>query len=174
MAPDDQYPDPIHEGDEQHLGEHRVAQPKRRRDGGVEPRHRVLGDQISFPELLQQGAHALVHDELGNDQQRQGHQEADVNLHVQQKGYSRTAAQHLPLQGREHQERQPGKQRDDEDALTHQQQRIVGQVRPAQELEERPAEDEREVRRVLEQPSPDPEVLVFICSPMVGSMRSRG
>jgi len=65
-----------------------------------------------------------------------------VNLHVPQEGYSQVVVQHLSLQGRKHQERQPGQQRDDEDALTHQQQRIVGQVRPTQKLEERPAEDE--------------------------------
>jgi hypothetical protein len=85
-----------------------------------------------------------------------GHQEADVNLHVQQKRHGRTAAQHLSLQGRQHQERQPGQQRDDEDALAHQQQRVVGQVRPAQKLEERPAQDQREVRRLPEQTDAGP------------------
>ena len=41
--------------------------------------------------------------------------------------------------------------RDDDDALAHQRQRIVGQMRPTQKLEERPAQDEREVLPILEQ-----------------------
>ena len=151
LAPDDQDADPIHEGDQQHLGEHRVAQPECRCDGRLEPRHGVLGNQVAFEELLQQGTHAPVHHELGNDQQGQRHQEADVNFHIQQKRYGRAAAQQVSFQSREHQERQPGEQRDDDDALAHQHQRIVGQVRPAQKLEERPAQDEREVRRIPEQ-----------------------
>ena len=36
------------------------------------------------------------------------------------------------FQRREHQQRQPGQQRDDDDALAHQPQRIVGQMRPTQ------------------------------------------
>ena len=106
---------------------------------------------MAFQELLHHGTHALVHHQLGNDQQGHRHQEADVNFHVQQEGHGHAPAQHLSFQGREHQERQPGKQRDDDDALAHQHQRIVGQMRPAQELEERPAQDEREVLRIPEQ-----------------------
>ena len=90
VAPDDQDADPIDEGDQQHLGEHRVAQPECRRDGGLEPRHGALGNQIAFQELLHQGTHAPVHHELGNDQQGQRHQEADVNFHVQQERHGRT------------------------------------------------------------------------------------
>ena len=150
VAPDDQDADPIHEGDEQHLGEHRVTQSKRGGHGGLESRDRVLWNQPSFQELLQQGTHAPVHHELGNDQQRQRHQEADVHFHVQQKGHDRTATQHLSLQSREQQKRQPGQQRDHDDALAHQQQRVVGEVCPAQKLEERPAQDQRKIRGIPE------------------------
>jgi len=59
--------------------------------------------------------------------------------------------QHLSFQSREQKERQPGKQRDDDDAPAQQLQRIVHQTRPAQKLEERPAQDEREVLRLPEQ-----------------------
>ena len=148
MAPDDQDADAIHEGDEQHLGEHRVAQPKCRRDGGIEPRHGAFGDQIAFQELLHHETHAPVHDKLGNDQQGHRHQEADVNFQVQQERHGRAPAQQLPFQSGEHQERQPGKQRDDDNTPPHQPQRIVGQMRPTQKLEERPAQDEREVLRI--------------------------
>ena len=145
MAPDNQDTDDIDESDQQHLGEHRVAQPKRRRDGGIKPRHGALGNQIAVEELPHHKTHALVHHKLRNDEQRHRHQKADMNLHVQQEGYGRAPAQRLSFQSREHQERQPGEQRDDDDALAHQLQRIAGQMRPAQKLEERPAQDEREV-----------------------------
>ena len=42
----------------------------------------VLGNQMAFQELLHHGAHALMHEELGTDQQRHRHQETDVNLDV--------------------------------------------------------------------------------------------
>ena len=48
------------------------------------------------------------------------------------------------LKSREKQQRQPGKQRDDDDVLA-QLQCIVRQVRSTQKLEVRPAQDEREV-----------------------------
>jgi hypothetical protein len=73
-----------------------------------------------------------------------------VNFHVQQKRHGRTSAQHLPFHSGKQQERQPGKQRDDDDALAHQHQRIVREVRPAQKLEKRPAQDERKIRRIPE------------------------
>ena len=74
-----------------------------------------------------------------------------MNFHVQQEGYGRIPAEQLSFQNRERQERRPGKQRDDDDALVHQHQRIIGQVRPTQKLEERPAQDEREVPWISEQ-----------------------
>ena len=91
-----------------------------------------------------------MHHQLGDDQQRHRDEEADVNFDVHQERHGHAAAQQPSFHCREHQERQPGKQRDDDDSLAHHQQRIVGQVRPAQELEERPAQDEREVRRIPE------------------------
>ena len=61
-----------------------------------------------------------------------------MNFHVQQERYRHTATQQLSSQSREHQERQPGNHRDDDDPLPHQHQGIVGEVRPTQKLEERP------------------------------------
>ena len=57
-----------------------------------------------------QWTHALVHDPLGNDQQGQRHQKADVYFHVQKERYGRTSAAQLTFQSGEHQERQPGNQ----------------------------------------------------------------
>ena len=76
----------------------------------------------------------------GND-----HQKLDMNFHVQQEGYGGTSAQHLSFQGGEHQKRQPGEQRDDEDPSPQQFQRVSGEMRPTQKLEERPTQDEREI-----------------------------
>ena len=108
----------------------------------------LSGIRLRSRNCFTSGPHAPVHHKLGNDQQGHRQQEANVNFHVHQEGYGRTPAQHLSFQSREHQERQPGKQRDDDDASAHQHQRIVGQVRAAQKLEERPAKDEREVVRI--------------------------
>ena len=69
MAPNDQDSDDIYEGDKQNLGTHRVAQPKCRRNGGIEPRHSALGNQPAFQELLYQETHAPVHHKLGTDQE---------------------------------------------------------------------------------------------------------
>ena len=72
-----------------------------------------------------------------------------MNLHILRERARPRSPHRCPSRAREHQERQPGKQqRNEEDALAHQQQRIVGQVRPAQKLEERPAQDERKVRLI--------------------------
>jgi hypothetical protein len=89
-----------------------------------------------------------VHHKFCNDQQGDRQQEANMNFQVQQEGYGRVPAQQLSFQSRERQERQPYDQRDDDDASTHQHQRIVGQMRTTQKLEEWPAKDEREVLRI--------------------------
>ena len=70
-----------------------------------------------------------------------------MNLHILQEGHGHAPAPQVPFQGTEHQERQPGHQQEGGDPLAHERQRIVGQVRPAQKLEERAAQDQREVRR---------------------------
>ena len=119
LAPDKQNTDDIDESDQQHLGEHRVAQPKRRRDGGIKPCQGALGNQIAVEELPHHKTHALVHHKLRRDEQRHHHQKTDMNFHVQQERYGRAPAQRVSFQSREHQERQPGEQRDDDDALAH-------------------------------------------------------
>jgi hypothetical protein len=51
------------------LGENRIAQPKCRGDGRVESGHGGLGNQIPVEEGLHYGTHALMHHQLGDDQQ---------------------------------------------------------------------------------------------------------
>ena len=105
MAPDDQDANPVHEGDQQQLGEHGIAQPQRRRDGGLEPGHGLVGDQVPLDELLKQRVHAPVDHQLGDDKQRHRDQEADVNFGVQQERQARTCAHQLTFDRRQHQQR---------------------------------------------------------------------
>ena len=151
MPPDDQDADAIHEGDQQQLGRHRIAQPEGRGDGGIEARHGALRNQLALEELLEQGTHALVHHQLGDDQQGHRQQEPDVHLGVVDERHRHARSPRLTLQSREHQQRQPADHRDGHHALAQMRQRVVGQMRAAQELEQRPAQDEREVRRIVEQ-----------------------
>jgi hypothetical protein len=83
-----------------------------------------------------------MHNQLGKDQQRHRQQEADVNIHVEQERDALTATKNLPLQHGEQQQWQPGHERDDDDPLANHHQRIVGEMHPPQQLEERPAQDE--------------------------------
>ncbi len=84
-----------------------------------------------------------------------------MNLDIEQKWHIGTAAPQVSFQRREQQKRQPGKQRDNDDALAHHHQRIVGQVRPAQKLEERAAQDERELGGI---PQEIPTIGRFCCA----------
>jgi hypothetical protein len=95
MTPDDQDADCVHEDDQQHLGEHRIAQPERRLDGAVETRQIFLGNQLSLQKLQQQRAHPEVHDQLRNDEQRHRHQKADVDFHVLQKRHPGITAEQM-------------------------------------------------------------------------------
>jgi hypothetical protein len=151
VAPDEQDADSINNADQQHFSEHRVAQPECRGDNCFKLLQGLRGDQVSFDELLQQGAHAPVHHEFGQDEQGHGHQKADMGFDIQQKRHSNAAAIKLPLKGRHQQQWQPRNERDHDDALANHHQRIVRQMRPPQKLEERPTQNERKVRRILQQ-----------------------
>lgn len=85
--------------------------------GGLKPWQAALGNQISLQKLCDHETHALVNHKLGNDQQRQRHQKANMHVNVHQEGHGHAPAQRVSFQSREHQERQPGQQRDHEDAL---------------------------------------------------------
>jgi len=109
---------------------------------------------------LQQRSRAPVHDQFGNDQQRHRQEKADVHLRVLQKRHHDAAAHHLALERGQHQQRQPGDRSNDNDALPHHHQRVVGEVRPTQELKQRAAQDERELLRMREKISTAAEVRV--------------
>ena len=105
----------------------------------------LFGNQVPFEELLQQRTQPSVHDQFGRNQQGERRQIADVDFHVEQEGDPNTAFQQPSFDCRKDEERQPGKCGDDDDPPADHQQRVVGKVRPAENLEERPAQDEREV-----------------------------
>src|SRR5919107_4315273 len=141
MSPDDDDTDPVDKGNEQRLGENRVAQAKGGREGLIESRQVALGDQMPVQESPCYGTHATMHHELGNDQKRQNHQESDVNLQVEKERHGHAVTQQVSFQSGERQQRQPGKESDDGDTLAHNQERVVGQARPTQELKERAAQN---------------------------------
>lgn len=116
-----------------------------------------------------------MYDQFGGDQQRHRQQEADVNLHVEQKRNALLAAANLPLPGREQQKRQPGEERDDDDPFANHQQRIVSEARPTQPLKERPSTREQSgCPSSRFKPSLDSEVSDFIGGFSLWEWRSCG
>ena len=88
-----------------------------------------------------------MHDQFGQDHQRQRDQQAYVQFHVVEEGQPDAVAPGVPLRDRQQQQRHPGQQHHREHAPVQQMQGVVGQARPAPELVQRPAEDQREVGR---------------------------
>ena len=72
-----------------------------------------------------------------------------MHFDVEEKGDRDVAPPRPSLPRREQQQRQPRDQHADENAAMDQRQRIVGEARPAKQLEQRAAEHEREVGRLL-------------------------
>ncbi len=95
--------------------------------------------------------HPLVHNQLGSDQKWQRHQVTDVDFYIEQEWYDRTPTESVLFQNRENQERQPSDERNGDDTAPRQHHRVIGQMRTTQKLEQWPAQDEREIRRVLKE-----------------------
>ena len=142
MAPHDQHPDAIHRGDKQHLGRYRVAQRIGRPQRSVESHPRRLGNQVALEEPERDRTQSLVHNELGDDQQRHHHQESNVDFQIEEERDCRAAGPEVSFQRGENEQRQPGYQCDDSYTLAHHLQRVVGQVRPTQQLVKRATQDE--------------------------------
>ncbi len=146
LTPDDGDADDVDDGDQQQLGRNRIAQPIGGPDGSIESGRGGLWNQVALQEARRQRAHALVHDQLGDNQQWHRQQELGVNVHVHEERHGDVPAQHVSCECRERQQRQPGEQRDHDDAPACQHQRIVGEARATQQLEERSAQHQREIR----------------------------
>ncbi len=116
----------------------------------VKLRARRIRNQPAIEELPHDGAHPLVHRQLGQDHQRQREQQPDVQFHVVEQRQRDCCAPGAALCDRQHQQRHPRQQHCHQHAPVEQLQGVVGQARPAPELIQRPAEDQREVGRVLQ------------------------
>ncbi len=138
-----------HEDDDHHFRRHRVPQAKGGGDGRIESRPRARRDQIALEKLPDHGAHPLVHHQLGHDEQGQRQQKLYVHLDVEQEGHADRIAPGATAQHRQHQQGQPGDEREEHDPATHELQGIPGQVGPPHDLVQRPAQDHREVFAVL-------------------------
>jgi hypothetical protein len=90
-----------------------------------------------------------MHDELRDDEQRQRHEQADMELEVPQKRYGNRVRPDAALRGRQEHERQPAHERNDENSLTEQCERVVGEVRASEELEQRSPENQRKKSDVV-------------------------
>ena len=119
-------------------------------DRGAEAVDRSGRNELAFDELRHDIAHPPVHEQLGGDQERRGEEEAGVGLDV---GEERNvdAARERPLDRAEHEERQPDEAAEDDETPPHVARGVVLEVRPAQQLVERPADDEREVANLGEE-----------------------
>ncbi len=85
-----------------------------------------------------------MHHDFREDQERQGHQEAHVRLDVPQERH-RHSAPGPALDHRDHEQRQPGEQRDEREAAPEQVERRLHHPGAPEELVQRAAEHEREV-----------------------------
>jgi len=92
---------------------------------GVELRSGTAGYQILVQELRDDGSHALVNHELGNDQQGNHDEELHVGVDVLEERHGDAPAQQMSLQCGEDQEGEPREKRDDEDAPFHHGQGVV-------------------------------------------------
>jgi hypothetical protein len=138
----------VDERDQQNLDQHRVPQAHGRLVGRHELRAVRLRHQIALEEAMHQRPHALMHHELGDDQQRQGHQQPHVDLDVLEEGHLDGRAPRPPGQDRQHEQGEPGEGHGHDDAPAQELERIAHQVGPPGELEERPAQHQREIVRI--------------------------
>jgi hypothetical protein len=147
-GPDEKDGEEVHGHDQQHLRHHRIPQAQGRGHGGVEPRARRVGNHAAVEKLPGQREHPLMHDQLRDDQHRQRQQEPGVRFDVLQEGNTDRAAPEVPAQGREDQQREPREERDGDDPAAQELQRIAAQMGALEHLEQRSAQDHREVVRV--------------------------
>ena len=144
-APDEPYADDVDKRDQHHLRGHRVAKAHARSDGRVKLRPRRVRDQPAFEKLPHHRAHSLMHDQFGQDHQRQRDQQAYVQFDVMEEGQPDAVAPGVPLDDRQQQQRYPCHQHHREHASVQQLKGVAGQARAPPELVQRPPEDQREV-----------------------------
>src|SRR6185369_4864181 len=100
---------------------------------------------MPLEELPHDKTHALVHNQLGEDQERQCEEEAQLRFDIIEKRHSDTAAHRSAGERGEGDQRQPGGERDYSDTPAHEVERVAREMPAANQLVQRPAENEREV-----------------------------
>ena len=113
-----------HQDNQQNLDHHRIAQAHRGADNGFELRAGLRWNDSALDKLPDDQPHPLVNHKLRHQQQWQGHQKADVYIHVIKKRDFTSAACRITGQHRKHQQRQPGKQGNDNHSALDQTKRI--------------------------------------------------
>ena len=88
-----------------------------------------------------------MNDELRDDQQRHRDQEAHVRLDVAQERHAFFRAPHVSLEERQREQRQPRNPDDRNGPMTKQFEFVTGEMRTAEQLEQRTAEDQRKILR---------------------------
>src|SRR5262249_36811707 len=89
----------------------------------------------------------LVDNQLGEDQERQRDEKAQLRFDIIEKRHRNRAPRRGARDGREYNQRQPHDQRDDTDAAPHEVERIAREIPATKKLMKRPAENQREILR---------------------------
>ena len=98
------------------LRRERIPESSLIRDRRLEFGQRPGGDDLSLPELPDRHGKDVVDDDLPPEEQREGDEESDLCLEVEEKRHARADAGRLSSEERQQQEGKPGEQHDDRDA----------------------------------------------------------
>ncbi len=84
VAPDQRHAHGVHEDDQQQFDHDGITQPQGGRNGGIELRTHFIADHAVIDELPHDRVQGPVRDDLRQDQQGRGDQQAQVRLDVVQ------------------------------------------------------------------------------------------
>ena len=150
VAPDQRHAHGVHEDDQQQFDHDGIAQPQRGGNGGIELRTRLVADQAVVDELPHDRQQAPVNDDLRQDQQGRGDQQAQVRLDVVQERQRHAVAPGVPFDHRQHQQRHPDQHDQREYPSLRQLESVSGQSRAPPELVQRSAGHQREIAQLLQ------------------------
>ncbi len=139
-------PSSVDERDQEHLRQHGIAQAHRRGDGRVKPPARLVGHQAALHKRSHHEAHPLVDHQFRHDEQWKREQEPGMHVHIEEERHLDAIAPCVSFGDRENQQRQPRNECQGDHTTPHQVCRIAAKMRTPQELKERSAEDQREIR----------------------------
>ena len=144
--PDEQNAESVDDRDQEHLRQHGIAQAHRRGDGRVKPPARLVGHQAALHKRPHHEAHPLVDHQFRHDEQWKREQEPGMHVHVEKERHLDAIAPRVSFGDRQSQQRQPRNECQGDHTTPHQVRHIAAKMRTPQELKERSAEDQREIR----------------------------